>query len=1780
MSRPADPSLNARRNARHRANASPRADASRTAARVTAAALLTAAGLAGMADVPVLGQQAQRVVVQPVAPGQGFRQLGEQPDSPDAAGKDHDEFVFVRDSAIAQEKFKLAEKMERLKEWGKSAELYQEVLEKYRDRVIPSKPDAQGANTRYKSVTSGVLDNLSKWPQEGLDVYRGRYEAKAAELVASAKGDNLAPLYDALGRFFVTESAKQAGLRLIDAALEHGEYPAAARIGDQLLSDYPKDNLVVERPALLFRTALAYALSGDADGKKRAADRAATLAKEFPKEMGVVRGKDVTLADALKAELAAASADQTAAGGAAAASAAAGDSWPTFGGSPGRGAVSAAKANPGTRLYALPLAKPPVGRPGQPGSRQQQQAAFEEASRAGQTTGIMPVADRGELYFQDGARVYASSLESGVPLPGWLTTYPETGGQYALRDVAGSTRSAQQTLTVTDRYVLAVMGQPDRQVNAMMFGQAPTPTTGEARLVCLDRATGKEQWVVQLSTASDVPKNEDEKSIRGLALGGAPLVVGDTVLVAGKSGRANQGEDCYVLSFDLAAGKFRWACFVASSGVPMNPNGYPMPQVGSDSVSHLAYADGRVYCLTNLGAAAALDAYSGTIAWLSIYPVEMPPANVRGMAPVFAPQQAAARLKPWQQSPAVLAEGKLFVLPAEGKNLLVYDAATGKEFKRISLDKIGRWTATLAVKEPDRPNALVGVVGPKVILSGAAGIGAYDWVKYDDDGFVDGAENPQVYWYNRGVGTLAGRPFLTGSTVYAAYDDRVVRIDLATGGRVDGSLYPPNDQPWQDGEGPGNLTVVGDHVVVAGASSVDVYTELGLATAKLDKDVAAAPGEAEPRLRYAEVMFAAGRGDSALGRLGEAVALMGGGDKLSAAQQRDRLFNDALTFATRSSAADLKAGVEPSAASKARVAKFFDLAGSAAGTPQQFVQYRVARARDAETVLKDPAAAVALYQEILAKPEARAVTLSDEQASTPALADDVAEKAIAALIRSAGPVVYEPFEKAAQAALATAGEEPDAAAKAAKLQAVAETFPNATVAAPAMMAAADAFEAGAKPRAAVRVLRQAWFKYQAGSNRAAILEAIARNYLAVADRNRADMAGTAAARLAMAAQLPGDPKLLKDLKLPDGTVVAKAGDLVSAALEEVRRISSNEAGKLLPDFKVPPQPRVRPWVNAFAAPAMNKGGTAGGPNVPTLPGAVRLVLAARDFARPDRVVTWSPAGVSVFAAGKGLPTAPIVKSKAFATPAAPPAGNDWSAVAPRGVAWAGDNALVWGGSRVACVDPSGKTTWELDLLNLGQLDVIRGGDAPSGNVAQNDVQQQFMMNGRPINGPGGARLVVRNAAGRVVVQQQPLQQAVAAQGNNPGNPNPAQPVAPAAVGGQSAEQVAEVRPVGDRALIVSNTGRVASVDLASGQVNWQNRLAEQTPDRLVATEDFTVVKASDDVAVRLFALDTFSGRVIGSKAYGRQSTSFPVNLALSAEGTLVYTLPDRLCLKDLYKGWDEDEKVIVSGPPGGTTPPIYAGATQPGQLVIAEGRILAVADSINSMPGMQANDKYVRVHSLETGQPLALRYTADGSKREVDQILTSGSKDWNVTIRTVGAKLYVISPKTVFGYNLDKPAESWRGSLDLFDGNFTDDRNFRDTFVGTKHLVLLDQPTEVANAPAAAANNPAGGNNPFGRGGNPFGGGGNPFGGNPPNNNAAANAPGVDPGKGTGVYRLHMLRRLPAYSAPNGGESGVLDHTVTVTEPAGIAPQWQACDGGFFYATSDGKVKALMGAEK
>ena len=1588
-------------------------------------------------------------------------------------GKDSTEGVYVRDSALALEKFALAQRMERSREWNKSADLYQEILEKYSDRVVPSQVDKDNKIYQYTSVTKGVQEQLARWPQEGRDVYRARYEAAAAQMVEDAGRTDLFTLNQVFSKYFITDAAKQAGLRLVELNTERGEFLAAAEKGDRLLDSHP--TLDAERAAVLFRTAMAYHLAGDA---RRAAERLDRLKRDHGQDLGVVRGKEVALAAALEAELK--SPVETAAGGA-------GDSYPMLGGDPSRGRVSSASVSPGAPLFDVPLARPVWDRvPNQHRMNMEQALALDE--RDGLTLGVMPAVDRGELYFQDGRRVYAVSLASGgLPLAGWRQTYPgDRSGQYVLPGTWGSARKYQHSLTLTDTSVLAVMGQLDRRA-----AEIGVQFQAEARLVCLDRATGKENWVVAPSTLQ-LPK--ESEGVRQLQLMGSPLVVGDAVLVAGRSARQGQQfEDCWVVCFDLASGKYRWSSYIASSsaaGAMWGMQGGGAAGV-ADNAIHLAYSDGRVYAMTNLGALAALDAYSGTILWLNIYPRDVQPNepnmgfNQWGMA-----QAQSKSRRPWTYNPVIVQQGKLFALPADGKYLMVYDAATGVEAKRIQLNHLAE------------ADTLLGVAGDRLVVTGTDRIVCLNWPKYEAEGFSD----DMLFWRAGGLRfPIRGRGFMTQGSVFIPAGDRLFRYDMKLGKAVE--TYPPYDtgRTWEKGsEGPGNVVATNDYVVIAGDQRVNVYTDLAAAKKRLDAEVAAAPADPQPRLRYAGLLFAAGDSAAALGKLDEAIGLLGGLASMAPGGNRDQVFSDALTFAEKLSATG---GAE----ARPRVLELYARAAAAAQSPAQQVRYRLSRAKLGEAE-RDAATAVTLYQEILSDPRLRGESLTDDATGSPTQAAAYAERAINNLIRLAGGGVYAPYQQAASAALAEAqaGKDP------AKLLAVAEVYPNSAVAPQAMLAAADAYEAAGDPKAAVNVLRPMYFKYPDSREKPRIIESMARNYLLL--KNRRGSVDSAAARLAQGAALAGGHKLTRPLTLPDGKTL-EPGLSFAQALDEVRQFTGREVAKALPDFRLP-LPRRRTKEEKLAAPDWPFA-PAGEASV--IHDVTTLVTAQRDFARPDRLVTWTAGrGLSVFPSGANRP---LGTSESVTQP-------------PVRLAWVDEDLLVWGETEVALVPGGGgPARWKLDVKALPPAEVLPLAETAAGPGLAGGLD----------NAPfGNVRVMVQ---GRQFVGRNGMLRPVAPV-----------PVAPAPAAG-APEQVADVRPVGDRVLVSTTTGRLLAAEVPTGRVAWQTRLGDRPLDRVVATEDFVVARASDANAVRLIVLDTYTGHHIGTKPFAVQPAVVPMNVALSADGTLVYTLPNALVLRDLYKPWsDTSAEKLVQGPP---QQPPYNGATRPDQLVIAEGRILAVADGGSQIGGGVAPDKYVRMHSLETGLALPLRFRTGKGDEEVDRVLTTANKTWDVGLRVIGPHLYVVGSRAIVSYNLDRPAESWSTVYTL------PNANVRDAFVGEDFLAVLELPDALAAPqphPQPAQAQPQPRILP---------------GGVQPEDPALQAPPDAEPPpvKPSPRYRLHIYGIYPV-SEKNPAQSGRLDYVKEVTDPAGITGNWQAMDGGFAYQTADGKVKMLLGARE
>jgi len=1509
---------------------------------------LLIAGLAWLAASSAWGQM--RVLVAPGMP----QVVG---GLPPGAEQNPTGVVYVRDSAIAMEKLALARRMERLHEWGKSADVYQEILEKYSDRVVPAHEDPQThVVDQYASVTETVRQSLCKWPDDGLTVYRGRYETPSAALLNAAGNEGVDKLHEVLWRYFPTDAAREAGIRLMDVYFEEGDYAAVSQIGKELLDWHP--NLLAQRPMVLYRTALAARLAGQADDSRRCLEE---LQRQFSQSTGLIRGQEVLLTDSLTKELSRAGILQ---GQGAEGLASPSDSWPTVGGDESRSKICSSTVKPGARLYTIRIMGFDWAQIPSPPERQQRQRNDEDLRAKGVGLGIMPAVDKGQLFFQDNTRIYAMDLDSGQPLPAWVETYPvdtypmESGAYKVPGSASPVPLGRQLCVTVNDKYVAAVTGLSDP------WTQDLSPPGEDSRLVCLDRKTGRQIWT---TTLHDLP--DSQTALRSLQMGGSPLFVGDNlyVLVHGIKG---QFEDCYVACFALATGQFRWATFIANSGI--EPVFGPMADEAgefSDAVSHIAYAGGRIFVVTNLGAVASLDAFTGAIAWLDIYRTESSPAGVNFNPALLrfrrgAPEpddESAYASAPWIYNPAVVQNGNLFMLPADSRSLFVYNASSGKLIKQIPLSSLQETLDPNVQNRPDLPSTLLGVRGDMVYLAGTRQVWQVPWriipqnpTNIDSTpGYwrsTEGDQNPSKQGDQNLLIQVRGRGFVTADAVYLPTQKYLLRI-LVSSGLLDSvnSSFPKGG--WEEGkEGPGNVIATQDHLIVAGDRQVAVYTDLALARAKLDREIADSPADPDARLHYAEVMFAAAEPDVAESRMEEAFQLLGGVQSPRVGPSRDRAFTDALSFARRSSQKETPPQL---------IERFFDLARAAATSATQQVSYRMARAGyDWSRPNRDAAAAIQLYQEILGDPSYRAIPMPDPQTAGNTPAGTLAERSIREILGTPdGHMAYEQFEQAAAQKLrdALAAGDPE------RLLEISKVYPDSHVAGAAMMAAAQCYESLGDARMATQVLRQILLRVH-DRDRVPILEAMARNYLKLP--NHLDVA---VSRLALAASLAPHAMIGQPLTLPGGTVLQNVS--LGSARDVLMRYESQASLESLPDLHLPTHQQSNLYWKA-----MGRRAKPFGPESPNtkIVGVDAMVVPLEDFGRNDRIIAWSAAdGLSVYPVGQNKP---LFKCAGI---------NE----APIGAAWMEGNVLAWSNGSIALVDgASGRQRWSVEVATLPAI--VTAGDLGAAPAE---------------NGP---------------------------------------------------EQVAEVRPVNDRIVLTTTTGRLLGIDPAAGRVAWQTRVGGAV-NPLLANDDFTVVRTQDSQTAEIQVYNSLSGELLGRKSFGLDTAAYPINLALAADGTLVYTLPGQLCIQDLFEanlspqGMEPGVAKDVELP---NQPPMFLGAgrPQPEQLLIHGGRVFAVANS----------GKEIRIFSIDTGD---LWQTEGRNGLETTGVVPTSSTSANVRLHISGNYLFVFSPRNVITYRIDPPKAGWDWKDDP-----TRVTNYKQMLFGKDYLALVDRP----GPPATESNRP------------------------------------------------------------------------------------------------------------
>ena len=1077
----------------------------------------------------------------------------------------------------------------------------------------------------------------------------------------------------------------------------------------------------------------------------------------------------------------------------------------------------------------------------------------------------------------------------------------------------------------------------------------------------------------------------------------------DSVLAVVRGGKDVQFDACYVACLSVRTGAVRWVTFVGSGLRSVDGEG----SVNQDP-SQLALADGRAYVMTNLGTVAALDPADGRVVWMTGYARDVTAAEegVRRFQPVMP---TSGSTKPWARNPCLVQGGRVFALPADARTLLVLDAATGRSLKQI--------VTTNLAGDGDTPNVLLGVYDD--VLRGGGGtvqclamtgdkhVYGVDWRAYNPgNDIVTPPVRPTAIrlkgeTITGGSGTantddcaVAGRGFLTARSIFVTTPQTLIEYDWHTGKIA--NTYPAAGT-FTGGQGPGNVLVTAQDVVVAGRDRVDVYTDLPAVTARYQREIDAAPADPDPRVRFANVLFAGGQPTEALARIDQAVGLLGGPGHLRPGPGRQLVFDTLMDFGRRAAAAFDRQAADAAAKRPPAVALghlLYDRAADAADTPDDRVAYLLARARFDRDVAGDDAAALGHYQQVLSEATLRSVALSDEQTAATAAA-----AAIAAVART-DPAAYAGIEATAVAALADARKSGTIDA----LLAMAEVYPNSRAAVDARAAAVDQLQANGQAARATSVLRQTYAAAADPAVKAAVLARIATNLLADGPTG----VGPAADRMAWAAQLAGSRPLAADFALPGGAVLRHDRDTYTAAVDALRLAVAAQSTAALPEFHLaslaqrhaaqlaemarkPPvdrdgHPIAPPPLNPFAAAAT------------TIPNVDALVHPTAAFDRHDRVVTWSrAAGVAVYAAGQTTPrfTLPTVTET--------PLGAAW--VHDVNAKHTGDWLLVWTATGVTAVGDDGRAAWPatLALGNGGPLPAV----AASTGAVTDDLAQSTTTDPEEEVLVGGGRVFVNQ---QVIINGQLVRrgQFIPRGRINRAVPvPPPQPVMAAAPPG-GAEEVVTVRPAGPTGavvLVVTNRGRMMGVDGQTGTVLWQSRPADRDLGSVQANGHFAVCRVDDAAGGRIVVYDVASGHVVGRRSFGVENAPNQlVNVALGEDGLLAITTSSQVEVKDLYSPWREPPVPLVSKQ--NVDPAGFNGMVGPDQLLVSAGRVVALYASGQTWRAWDA---------ARPGSEPTLP-TGTGSNPSATPMSA-------VSLRLDGPRLFVCQSAGVSQFNLADPAD-------------------------------------------------------------------------------------------------------------------------------------------------------------
>jgi outer membrane protein assembly factor BamB len=474
---------------------------------------------------------------------------------------------------------------------------------------------------------------------------------------------------------------------------------------------------------------------------------------------------------------------------------------------------------------------------------------------------------------------------------------------------------------VLDLCALAV----DRDAVVAFEGHAfANARSGSARVWCLDAADGRVRWSVLLDG------HEGRPELEGLFPVGAPVVVGDTVVVAARKPTTRLEQVDWLVALDRADGRVRWATSIAGAAGLRGLLGRRHAGLATDGDA--------VIVATPLGAVARVRVDDGGIAWLR-----------RTAASLREPRFLA---EPWEVASPAIAGDRVIVVAPDEFSVVALDRRTGALLESRPIGPGTDWGSPRYL----HPVAGAGPEGAPLLLAVGGDVVAFDPMRLDTPlwslaAAVEALDPPRAGADNR-LG-IRGRVSSAGATLLVPGVDDLLVVDARDGGvraRIAGT-------------GPANAVLAEDRIVAAGDRDLRVLMPPGRAEELLRARLAATPDDPAAAIGLFDLALSSDRPAVALEALEAAVA------GLERAQARELVEPLRGEISARARAL--------AAASPERGRRAFELADRIATSDALRAATAIARG-EFLLACAEPLAAIEAWLDVLARPELAAEPIGSE----------------------------------------------------------------------------------------------------------------------------------------------------------------------------------------------------------------------------------------------------------------------------------------------------------------------------------------------------------------------------------------------------------------------------------------------------------------------------------------------------------------------------------------------------------------------------------------------------------------------------------------------------------------------------------------------------------------------------------------------------------------------------------------------------------------------------------